>query len=275
MTCLQVTKLQDALQALAGGGVTVIAGGTDWFPAQGDRPIRGGLLDITGLGALSGISRQGTEWRIGATTTWSALAAANLPPGFDGLRAAARQVGSVQVQNAGTIAGNICNASPAADGVPPLLALLARVELASVRGTRHLALADFLLGPRRTARAPDELVTALILPDPGAAVSGFAKLGARRYLVISIAMVAANLTLHQGRITAARIAVGACAPVAMRLPAWEAALEGHPLSQPLPVPDLQTLAPLTDVRATAAYRRAAVATLLTDLVTDLIAKGAS
>ena len=135
----------------------------------------------------------------------------------------------MQIQNAGTIGGNLCNASPAADGVPPLLALDAEVELASAAGTRRLPLAAFLHGPRRTARRPDELLTAVLIP--AAATEGrsaFLKLGARRYLVISIAMVAARLATADGRVTAAALAVGACGPVATRLPAVEAALVGHP-----------------------------------------------
>jgi CO/xanthine dehydrogenase FAD-binding subunit len=124
----------------------------------------------------------------------------------------------VQIQNSGTVAGNLCNASPAADGVPPLLALDASVELASVAGTRRLKLDDFILGPRRTARRADELLAAILIPKPRAAAhSHFLKLGARRYLVISIAMVAAAIESERGKITTARVAVGACGPVAQRL----------------------------------------------------------
>ena len=99
-----------------------------------------------------------------AATTWSEIAAANLPPAFDALRQAAREVGSIQIQNRGTIAGNLCNASPAADGVPPLLALDAAVELASANGTRQLPLSEFITGYRRTARQPDEILSAVIVP---------------------------------------------------------------------------------------------------------------
>ena len=102
--------------------------------------------------------------RIGACTTWSAIRDAALPPAFDALRAAAAEVGGGQIQNAGTIGGNLCNASPAADGVPPLLALDAEVELASAAGTRRLPLAAFLRGPRRTDRRPGEMLTAVLIP---------------------------------------------------------------------------------------------------------------
>src|SRR5690606_20558212 len=130
-------------------------------------------------------------------------------------------------QNAGTLAGNLCNASPAADGVPPLLALGAGVELAGPQGVRRLDLADFVLGVRKTALAPGEILAAVHVPaQPEGSTSAFRKLGSRRYLVISIVMVAVNLWVAQGRIAGARVAVGAAAPVARRLPALEAALVG-------------------------------------------------
>jgi CO/xanthine dehydrogenase FAD-binding subunit len=115
------TDLKDALAALAEGAPSVIAGGTDWYPAQGERPQRGAMLDISRVSGLNGIVHRDGAFRIGATATWSDVIAADLPAAFDGLKAAAREVGSVQIQNAGTVAGNLCNASPAADGVPPLL----------------------------------------------------------------------------------------------------------------------------------------------------------
>ena len=144
-------------------------------------------------------------WRLGATTTWAELIEAPLPPLFDGLKQAAREVGGRQIQNAGTVAGNLCNASPAADGVPPLLALDAEVELAGRAGTRRLPLAAFITGNRRTVLAPGELLVAIHVPKPAHdARSAFLKLGARRYLVISIAMAAATLEIEDGRVADAR-----------------------------------------------------------------------
>jgi CO/xanthine dehydrogenase FAD-binding subunit len=198
---------------------------------------------------------------IGGGTTWSDLVAADLPPGFDGLKAAALEVGSVQIQNRATIAGNICNASPAADGVPPLLALDAEVEIRATGVARRIPLAAFITGNRRTLLAPGELVTGLRVPRALAeGRSSFLKLGSRRYLVISIVAVAVLLvTDDRGRVTAARVAVGACSPVAMRLTELEAALIGRNASTSLAqVVEPQHMAPLTpidDVRATADYRR--------------------
>jgi len=181
-------------------------------------------------------------------------------------------VGGVQVQNLGTVVGNICNASPAADGIPCLLTLGAEVVLVSRAGRRTIPLADFVLGPRRTARRPEELVLALQIPaPPETARASFLKLGARRYLVISIVMVAAYAEIAaDGRIARARIAVGACSPVARRLFALEADLIGQrPDPALVEARHLAPLAPIDDVRGTAAYRRAAALELVRRAVAAL------
>lgn len=265
---LRPSVLDDALRARAAGACTVLAGGTDFYPARVGRTIDEDVLDITALAELRGVREAPAQWRIGALTTWSELAAAPLPAWFDAVKLAAREVGGAQIQNAGTVAGNLCNASPAADGVPPLLALGAEVELASVRGTRTVPLGEFVLGNRRTACAPDELVTAVRVPKwGGRARSTFLKLGARRYLVISIAMVAAAVeTDASGTIVRSGIAVGACSAAAQRLPALETALLGRALAPGIGAAvgpaHLAPLAPITDIRATAAYRSDTVATLV-------------
>jgi CO/xanthine dehydrogenase FAD-binding subunit len=272
---VQPVRLEEALDALARPHA-VLAGGTDFYPARVGRLVGEDILDISRIKALRGISRDAGGWRLGATTTWSELLAADLPPMFDGLRQAAREVGGRQIQNAGTLAGNLCNASPAADGVPPLLALDAEVELASRMGTRRLPLAQFVTGNRRTALAADELLIAIRVPEPRhEARSGFLKLGARRYLVISIVMASAMLESVAGRVHAARIAVGACSAVAQRLPALEAALVGARLDAGLPDrverAHLSPLRPIDDVRGSAEYRSEAVVTLLRRLVGGLVA----
>jgi len=207
---------------------------------------------------LADISETDGTLRIGAAATWTDVIRADLTPAFDALKQAAREVGSVQIQNAGTVAGNICNASPAADGVPPLLALDAQVELASAaRGTRVVPVQNFITGVRETILAADELVTAIIVPRPPAnMVSGFEKLGSRRYLVISIVMSAANIVLDPaGRIAEARVAVGSCSAVAQRLGKLEADLIGQdPSAVSLSNEHLAPLAPIDDVRGSAAYR---------------------
>ncbi len=257
--------LEDALQALA-DGARVIAGATDILPTNGDAPLSGDFVDCRRIGSLKGIGRDGACIRIGAATTWTEIARAELPPAFAALQCAARDVGAAQIQNRATIAGNLCNASPAADGVPPLLVLDAEVELASTRGLRRLPLPEFLLGVRRTALARDELMTAILCPVPAPTLrSTFLKLGARRYLVISIAMIAVALDIVEDRIAEARIAVGACSATALRLPQAEARLIGgraaRGLGDALKLDDFAALSPIDDVRATAPYRREAACTL--------------
>ena len=265
---LRPRTVDEACAALAAEPMRILAGGTDIFPALGDRPLAGPVLDLSAVEGLSGIDLSANVIRIGARTSWSAIAKATLPPALRALQQAAREVGAIQIQNAGTIAGNLCNASPAADGVPPLLALDARVELRSAKGTRELALADFITGYRRTARRPDELVSAVLVPRSiEAGRSAFLKLGARKYLVISIAMVAVIIACdEEDSIVEARIAVGACSEVARRLTALETALVGTKagpgLGAMIEPAHLAGLAPIDDVRASAEYRRDAVRTLI-------------
>jgi CO/xanthine dehydrogenase FAD-binding subunit len=274
------TSLQDALNVLADTRATILAGGTDVFPSLGDRPLSGPVLDISALDEIKSIQLTADHIVFGARTTWSELLAAPLPCGFDGLKAAAREVGSVQIQNSATIAGNLCNASPAADGVAALLALDAEVVLASRSASRTLPLADFILGNRKTARRPEELLISIRVPRRVEnAVSVFLKLGARRYLVISIVMVAANLVLDtHGAIREALLCLGSCSPVARRLPELERALVGQQarpgLGQHVEPEHLAHLSPIDDVRATAAYRSDA-ARILVERALEACAQKAS
>ena len=274
---VQPSFLSQAL-ALRADGAQLLAGGTDFWPAQIGKPPRTGtsarVVDLGTIPALRGIDRAADgSWRIGATTTWTEIATTELPPVFAALQAAAREVGGPQIQNRGTVAGNLCNASPAADGVPPLLVLDAQIEVASSNATRVLPLGEFILGPRRTALAADEIVTAVLIPPhPRAARSGFFKLGARRYLLISIVMVAAVVEIRDGEVAAARVAVGACSPVAQRLAELEAAMIGAPakdLEKLLKPEHLSALAPLDDIRADAAYRRDAAVVAVRRLLAQI------
>jgi CO/xanthine dehydrogenase FAD-binding subunit len=266
---LRPADLDAALGALAAPAPTgapwvVVAGATDHYPPRED------VLDVTAIAGLRGIEPVDGGWRIGALTTWTDLAEAELPPLFGGLRAAALAIGGLQIQARATLAGNVCNASPAADGVPNLLALDAAVELSSAAGPRRVPISGFVTGNRRTVRRPDELVTGLFVPAPltGTRVrSTFEKLGSRAYLVISIAMVAAVVEVGvDGRIARARLAVGACSEVAQRLTGLEADLAGRPASPEtaaiVGAAHLDALSPIDDVRGTAAYRRDAAVVLV-------------
>jgi CO/xanthine dehydrogenase FAD-binding subunit len=260
--------LDEAVLALAAEPAQVLSGGTDFYPALGDRPVRGSVVDVSGLGELRGVTTEADRTRIGGLTTWSEIIRTPLPRCFDALKAAAREVGSVQIQNRGTVAGNLCNASPAADGVPPLLALDAEVELLSKAGVRLMPLAEFIVGNRKTQRRADELLTAVLVPrGVEDAASAFVKLGARRYLVISISMVAAVVLVDDaGRVADARVAVGSCSAVARRLRELEEELVGaavrEGLGRRVRQEHLQPLSPIDDVRATAQYRMDASLTLV-------------
>ncbi len=271
------SQLDGALRLLAERNARIIAGATDIYPGAGERPLQGDYVDVSNISALRGVRLEDTGLRIGATTTWSEIARADLPSAFDALKVAARDVGGAQIQNRGTIAGNLCNASPAADGVPPLLILDAEVELASRRGTRRLALDAFINGARSTLLAPDEVMTAVVTPLPSPTMrSAFFKLGARRYLVISIVMVAVALDVVDGIVRDARIAVGACSVVAQRLREAERRLIGASavpgFGRSIEAKDLARLSPIDDVRATADYRRHAALTLLRRAI-DACARG--
>ena len=286
-------NLDDALASLGERPHRILAGGTDVYPADAaaigwgqpgiDHPDTLPILDVSALDALSGIRRFPDRVEIGALVTWTEAIESDLPAWFDGVRLAAREVGGRQIQNRGTLAGNLCNASPAADGVPALLVLDARVRLQSRGGSRELPLVrnravprpsaalagerprqrspleGFITGNRRTRLRPDELMTAIVIPSPAAdACSTFLKLGARRYLVISIAMVAACLELKEGRIRDARVAVGACSEVAQRLKGLEARLQDVPAVEAPDMvqdEDFASLSPIDDMRASASYRR--------------------
>jgi len=252
--------LAEALQLLYQKEASVLAGGTDFFPASGDYPLPEKILDITQVEELRYIRSDDSGWTIGAGTTWTDLIQANLPRVFDSLKEAAREVGSIQIQNAGTIAGNLCNASPAADGVPPLLTLNAEVELASVKGQRRLLLSEFIHGPRNTDIEANELMTAIHIPSlPDTARSGFFKLGSRKYLVISVVMASIVLLAdEQDKLVHVSIAVGACSAVAKRLTALEQRLLGKSIHSDLlsllTLDLFDSLTPIDDVRSSGQYR---------------------
>jgi N-methylhydantoinase B len=254
----------------AGSGAP-LAGGTDVYPDEAARsawmqPRRGAVMvDISRVEGLAGIHVADGEVAIGAMTTWTEAADTALPPAFASLREAAVRIGGRQIQNRGTIGGNLCNASPAADGAPPLLALDAEVEIASISGRRRLPLETFIEGNRRTALRPGELLTRVLIRRPPADErSAFLKLGARGYLVISIASVAANVRLRaDGTVAAARIALGACSPAPVRLRRIEEMAVGRRVDElDITLGPEDGVVPIDDVRASAAYRRHAAEVLV-------------
>ncbi len=280
MNYFRPTQLSDALAWLEDNNAGIVAGCTDLFAATNSQYLQKKsfeqLLDITAIPELCKIELGKETIRIGATVKWREIIESKLPPSFDALKASAREIGSLQIQNSGTLGGNLCNASPAADGVPPLLVLDAKVELASLRGSRQMDLHEFLQGPRQTVIRPDEILSAIIIPTKSAAgISSFLKLGARKYLVISIAMIATRILIKNNRISNISIAVGSCSAVATRLLSVEKALRGAStdidlftiISRSLVSKDLM---PIDDIRADKHYRTIAARELVIRAITALI-----
>lgn len=250
-------------------GYPFVAGGTDIYPAIENGVRFPGLIDVSRVPTLRGpIREKDRSWVFPALVTWSDILAAKLPAQFDVLKQAAVEVGGRQIQNSGTIAGNICNASPAADGIPALMALDANIVIAGPAGEREVPLEKFVLGNRQTALLDGEILLAVKVPMRGKrSKSAFLKLGARRYLVISIVMVAAVLECDEaGYIIHVGISVGACAARAVRLKTWEKTLLGRSLrdldSIEISSDFLSPLVPMDDIRGTAEYRKYAAGVLV-------------
>ena len=265
-TYLAPRHLEEALQAMADGEATVFCGGTDLAPQteSGARQYKAKLLNLRRIEGLDGIEATGDEIRIGAATTISTIrrdaALADIAPA---LVEAAEHFASEQIRNAATVGGNICNASPAGDTIPPLLALGAAAELACWRDgavqTRRVPLEGFFVGPGRTVKRAEELLTAVVFnrPSPGF-VSRFRKSGPRPALEISTVSVALGARFADGRLRDVRVAMGSVAPTPLRARHVEAALEGKPLDAATIAAAVEATAedakPIDDVRASAWYR---------------------
>jgi CO/xanthine dehydrogenase FAD-binding subunit len=268
----------NAALSLLSQGFLPLAGGTDYYPGKVGKPINESLVDVTQVSELRGFSMADGRLTMGALTTWRAcidyIGLATTPRVLLALSQAAREVGGWQIQNRGTLGGNLCNASPAADGVVALLALDAQINLVSqvagVQRIRSLPLERFVLGNRQTAIAAGELLKdASLQMLSEKARSAFLKLGHRRYLVISIAMVAVVVDFDQNDcLSHCRIAVGACSKAAVRVKDLEAKLLGVNRTQVIRIAeDFVSLAndvitPMTDVRGSAEFRYDAVQTLI-------------
>mgnify|MGYP002003410509 FL=1 len=252
-------NMGEAISLLASGKWEIVAGGTDLFPSLNEGDVNFDILDISRLAELRGIQETQADWIIGALTTWADLEKATLPSAFNALLQAGREIGSLQIQNRGTLVGNLCNASPAADGVPPLLVLDAILDLVSTRGSRTIPLSKFIKGNRKTARRSDEIVKCVRIPKENCGgKSAFAKLGSRKYMVISIVMTAAKLEVcNQNLIRKSAISIGACSETAQRMPSIEAAIDGRSISEALKAINSEHIAnldPLSDIRASREYR---------------------
>ncbi|MBN1177959.1 MAG: xanthine dehydrogenase family protein subunit M [Anaerolineae bacterium] len=259
---LRPKTLGEALDMLAehAPDVMPIAGGTNVVVALRERDVRSSvLMDVSGLADLRGIRAENGHVVVGGGTTITELVESPLiaEKGMP-LAAAAVQLGNPLIRNRATLAGNLVDASPAADTAPPLLVLDAEVELASKAGTRTVLLDDFLVGVNQTLCQPDELLVAVRWAAPDGAAA-FHKIGLRKAGACSVATVAVRVACDAaGRCTKARIALGAVAPRPIRAHAAEAALVGTQLTDEDIAKAAKLAAgatsPIDDVRSTAAYR---------------------
>ena len=279
MIVVSATTLEEALAALAPASAStrVLAGGTDLMvELQSGRTRPDRVVDVRAVPELRGITEEQGSLRIGALATCGELLrdprVARCAPL---LQVAAREVGAVQIQNRATIGGNLGSASPAADLVPVLFALGARVELVSARGRRVLAAEEFVTGYRSTARAPDELIAAVSIPArrPGER-QAFRKVGTRRAQSIAKVVVALSVEVEDGRVRTARVAAGSVAARTLRLAACERALEGAVLGDSAIEHAARAAAdrdaaPRDDVRSSALYRRVVLARVLATMLRSL------
>jgi CO/xanthine dehydrogenase FAD-binding subunit len=229
-----------------------IAGGTDLLVELNfDRVRPEAILNLREVPELSAWSRENGSLRLGAGVTYAALMQPPLAEALPALAEASRTVGSPQIRNRGTLGGNLGTASPAGDALPPLLVERAVVELGSVRGIRSLPLPEFLVGPKRNALEPDELVLAVRLV-PSRQPQTFMKVGPRNAMVIAVCSLALVADRERGEL---RAAYGSAGPVA--------ALVTAPLDERDSFAEAVASAcsPIDDVRGTAAYRRHALRVL--------------
>lgn len=272
-------SLASALSALASADehTRILAGGTDLMvELRTGRTHPRRIVDVWKLDELRGVSEEHDGLCIGALTTCAQIVrSAIVRERCLVLATACEQVGAEQIQNRATIGGNLGTASPAADIVPALVALGARVRLVSFAGSRELDLDSFLTGYRATARRPDELIEAVFVPfSPRDARCAFRKVGTRRAQSISKLVIAVSLRVEGTRVVAVRGAAGSVAPKTIRLHALEREMLGHDRSDELcrraaHAAAREDAAPIDDVRSTAHYRRHALARILRTTLREL------
>jgi CO/xanthine dehydrogenase FAD-binding subunit len=273
--------LDEAVEILRPGNVTIVAGGTDLMVQSqiGKLKFKPVLMNIQRIGGMRGIRAADGTIRIGALTTMTELLESELVRAQLGiLWQACDQFASDQLRNAATLGGNICNASPAGDTLVPMLVLNARVVLLSKPNgsisTRTVPLAQFFAGPGRTHRLPGELLTEIEIPEPPAGFHGiFFKFGTRPALDISTISIGLGALRDAGRLRDVRIAYGSVAPTPIRGPLTEAALEGRALDSASIEAAVQAAAdevhPISDVRASGWYRSEMIRNTLRRMLTHV------
>jgi len=241
------------------GRAKLLAGGTDLLVKMKKRAVLPDvIIDLNKISELSFIELAGGHLHIGGLTRLAVVGGSSIvKEKAPALAEAIKVLASTQIRNRATIAGNLCNASPAADTAPPLLVLDASVKLQSAGGERMVPLSQLFLGPEQTVIKPDEILTEVIIPLQEGA-SAFIKLGRRKAFTLSVASVAAFAEVNNGKFEEVRVALGAVAPTPIRARKVEEALKGKDVSEGNVEKAAQLVKeecrPITDVRASAEYR---------------------
>ena len=258
-----------ALVALKPGVYPILAGGTDIVAQWRAGTIKPeGLIDISALGELAEIKATKAHIEIGALATYADIAAnADVRERLPALADVCASVGGAQIQNMGTIGGNVMNASPAADMPPVLVALEADFIAKDLKGDSAIGSDDFFVGYKRTALEPGKLLAAIRIPLPGDdELTRFYRIGARRAQAIAKVSMCLRARIAHGGIEWIRIALGSVAPTVVRAPGTEALLSGKAINTGLIDKARRSLAdemsPIDDVRSTADYRKYAAVGML-------------
>jgi carbon-monoxide dehydrogenase medium subunit len=271
------TSLEEAWRLVAQPGARFVAGGTDVMVRVREGKLApSALVSLTRIAELAQIEA-GPPLVLGAGVKVAELeASADVAATIPALAQAARRLGSVQIRNAATLGGNLCNASPCADLAPPLLAYDALVRLASSKGVREVPLDEFFVGPRVSLLEPGELLVGVVVPAAPRARAAFVKKG-RVQMDIALASVAVLLEIDGGRCRRARVAAGSLGPTPTRLRATEKVLEGRVLDDAAiaAARDMaeREVRPISDVRAGADYRRHLAGALFVRAVRQVLSGG--
>ncbi len=267
--------LAEVYELLGGGyaSMRLIAGGTDLMVLVNAHQLDAReLIDIWGVDELRGITSEGEHLRIGALATWSQIVRSRLAVGSaPALIESARTIGALQIQNRGTIGGNVVNASPAGDSLPVLAAFDAEVEIGSSRGTRKVGFNQFYTAYRKTVLEAGEIVTAIRIPKVKSGEQGFYyKVGTRRAQAISKVVMGVRLRMNGDQIEEIAIGLGSVAPTVIRASRTEQLLTGKRVSRDLiasaQLEIAHEISAITDLRSTEHYRRVVTGNLIARLL---------
>ena len=277
MKVLRPTTIAEAISLQKQTGADYIAGGTfSMVEIASGRYSPEYLIDLSLCESLYGIKEYDDCVEVGALTTFTDIEKSEvLRRLFPALTKAAAEVGGPQVRNRGTVGGNICAASPAADAVPPLMALDAEAVIAGADGERTLPLAEMFLAPKKTCMTKEEILCLIRLPKNGSR-SGFIKVGKRNALAVSCANMAVVLSADKNCIGDISIAVGSCAPTPRLCKETAKALLGEYSPEKLSAAKeilMTEISPIDDRWASAEYRRLVAANMLESLVEELLKEG--